>query len=167
MLTSPIPARPTTYKGVQMRSRLEAKAAQMYDAAGLVWTYEPQCFASESGQYLPDFRIGESAYFEVKPFAYFAEPLNFYVLSEVQHRMEIILESEPSASLAIHCPDKPRGIDPIVAAFTGQTFLYHSEVRRFWMVHREILPQFACLPLPSGLETAADIAGGFRLGEFA
>lgn len=48
-------ARPTTYKGIEMRSRLEAGCATWLDEVGLGWEYEPQCFASDRGQYLPDF----------------------------------------------------------------------------------------------------------------
>jgi hypothetical protein len=53
-----IKARPTIYKGIQMRSRLEAAYAQHLDADNYPWEYEPECFADETGQYLPDFRIG-------------------------------------------------------------------------------------------------------------
>lgn len=69
-----IPARPTIYGGVRMRSRLEAAYAEQFDAFGWKWQYEPECFATpEDGQYLPDFRLhlqtGSSpVYVEVKPF---------------------------------------------------------------------------------------------------
>lgn len=76
-----IAARPTTYKGIRMRSRLEAGYAAWLDKWGFTWEYEPQCFATERGQYLPDFllhnvpivdgdprRNTESVYVEVKPF---------------------------------------------------------------------------------------------------
>lgn len=49
-------ARQTTYKGVRMRSRTEALyAASLHGIA--TWEYEPECFADEHGQYLPDFRV--------------------------------------------------------------------------------------------------------------
>lgn len=71
-----IPARPTLYKGIQMRSRLEADFAGMIDRQGWEWAYEPECFASEGGQWLPDFRImakdGNPIYVEVKPFGFLA-----------------------------------------------------------------------------------------------
>ena len=54
---TPMKARPTTYKGVRMRSRLEAGFAQWCDEIGLPWEYEPECFATEEGQYLPDFLL--------------------------------------------------------------------------------------------------------------
>lgn len=66
--------RPTTYKGVEMRSRLEARYAAWLDKHGFDWEYEPKCFATDEGQYLPDFRItvhfagqDRTAYIEVKP----------------------------------------------------------------------------------------------------
>ena len=69
--------RPTTYKGIKMRSRLEAGFAQWCDGEypPIPWEYEPACFAGDDGrQYLPDFKIrmelvGEvrSFYVEVKP----------------------------------------------------------------------------------------------------
>lgn len=51
-------ARPTIYRGVQMRSRLEATVAEWLDAQSLVWKYEGPAYGSEDGQYLPDFQIG-------------------------------------------------------------------------------------------------------------
>lgn len=46
-----IPAIPTTYKGIEFRSRLEAKWAVMFDLLGWKWEYEP--FDIEG--YIPDF----------------------------------------------------------------------------------------------------------------
>lgn len=48
--------RATLYKGTLMRSRLEADYAGHLDRRGLLWEYEPVCFASDDGQWLPDFR---------------------------------------------------------------------------------------------------------------
>lgn len=50
-------ARPTVYKGIQMRSRLEAGFAAWLDGEGIDWEYEPSAFGSERGQYLPDFEL--------------------------------------------------------------------------------------------------------------
>lgn len=51
-------ARPTLYKGVRMRSRLEALYAAWLDNHQLdKWTYEPMAFGSPDGQYLPDFFV--------------------------------------------------------------------------------------------------------------
>jgi hypothetical protein len=95
-----IKARPTTYKGVQMRSRLEAKFAAWLDEWGWQWSYEPQCFAGDGGQYLPDFQtdmggfLPERSYIEVKPDVADAD--------EALRRMHVVLESEPSASLFVY-----------------------------------------------------------------
>lgn len=64
-------ARPTSYRGTSMRSRLEATFAQALDAAGIAWEYEPLALAGRAGQWLPDFRIassdGSRVYVEVRP----------------------------------------------------------------------------------------------------
>ena len=68
-------ARPTTYNGIEMRSRLEAKYAAWLDRVNIRWTYEPKCYASEAGQYLPDFElhgvhllgVERTVFVEVKP----------------------------------------------------------------------------------------------------
>lgn len=103
--------RQTFYKGVKMRSRLEATAAALFDRYAVEWQYEPMCFASEMGQYLPDFLVmgmvegcGDDrchvemglTYVEVKP----AE----LTTKEVMRRMEIVWESDPSAHLLVLDP---------------------------------------------------------------
>lgn len=99
-------ARPTIYRGIQMRSRLEATWAALFDTKTprkmlpfvQSWDYEPLCFGGPSGQYLPDFRLRcnyphpWTCYAEVKPI----DPSNPQSLME---RMEIILLSEPDAYL--------------------------------------------------------------------
>ena len=92
-------ARPTTYMGIPMRSRLEARMAAHLDAAGEPWEYEPRAFANRSGQYLPDFYLAPSEEFkapiflEVKPTLEQAEA--------VLGRVEIILDSVPGAWLMV------------------------------------------------------------------
>lgn len=93
-------ARPTTYNGVPMRSRLEARFAAFLDRSGFTWEYEPRAFASEQGQYLPDFRVSDAGarsdmYVEVK-----GPDAGVVVLCGAMARMEIIHASEPRASLA-------------------------------------------------------------------
>jgi hypothetical protein len=64
--------RPTLYKGIRMRSRLEAKYAAYLDLYEVPWEYEPECFAGPEGQWLPDFRYGTgNSYVEVKPMELF------------------------------------------------------------------------------------------------
>lgn len=66
-----IKAKPTRYKGIQFRSRLEARWAAFFDKLGWQWEYEPCDF---NGWY-PDFVIfGQGPiYVEVKPVIEFPE----------------------------------------------------------------------------------------------
>jgi hypothetical protein len=51
-----IEAKPTTYAGIEMRSRLEAGWAASLDQLGIEWEYEPETIRLESGAwYVPDF----------------------------------------------------------------------------------------------------------------
>ncbi len=102
-----IPARPTVYKGIQMRSRLEADYASALDRDGEKWEYEPTCFAGPDGQWLPDFRIGhDGIYVEVKP-AYLIEwdtpDLDgvYERVDKVLRRMTVAWLSEPQAPLQL------------------------------------------------------------------
>lgn len=55
---SEIKAIETYYKGYRFRSRLEARWAVFFDAAGIEYEYEPEGFRLEDGScYLPDFKI--------------------------------------------------------------------------------------------------------------
>jgi hypothetical protein len=98
-------ARPTTFNGVQMRSRLEARYAEWLHSYGLDWEYEPRCFASSGGQYLPDFLIRDvwflsdkrDVYVEVKP---------VMPTEDIFERMSVIWASEPDALLALESVDE-------------------------------------------------------------
>jgi len=59
---------PTTYGGVQFRSRLEASVAAHFDKIGLRWDYEPEGFELlDRTRYLPDFYLPQArAWLEVK-----------------------------------------------------------------------------------------------------
>lgn len=98
-------ARPTTYKGIQMRSRLEATFASTLDAEGIPWEYEPRAFANERGQYLPDFLL--------PPFDNRLRPIYVEVKPTVEHafvaleRMQIIWDSEPDAVLSVWTGNGP------------------------------------------------------------
>lgn len=62
-----IQAIPTTYAGVNFRSRLEARWAAMFDLLGLEWDYEPPI---DLAGWIPDFSIATPVlpvYVEVKP----------------------------------------------------------------------------------------------------
>ena len=66
---SEIKAIETVYNGYKFRSRLEARWAVFFDAAGIKYEYEPQGFELSDGtKYLPDFYLPEYDWFvEVKP----------------------------------------------------------------------------------------------------
>lgn len=59
----------TVYNGYHFRSRLEARWAVFFDAAGVKYEYEPEGFELEDGtKYLPDFYLPTfGVYAEVKP----------------------------------------------------------------------------------------------------
>jgi hypothetical protein len=115
-----IKARPTKYKGIQMRSRLEARFAESLDRVGCSWEYEPECFADETGQYLPDFVIRcarTSVYIEVKPTSRAAS-------DALTGRMPVILSSDPEAEIWAASPLK---MDPPHAPNTHRWFLRSPE----------------------------------------
>lgn len=58
----------TVYNGYRFRSRLEARWAVFFDAAGIKYEYEPEGFELEDGtRYLPDFYLPEMGkFFECK-----------------------------------------------------------------------------------------------------
>ena len=59
-LPAPNRAIPTTYKGVQMRSRMEARCAFFLDLMGWDWEYEPESIMLHTGvPFRPDFRANE------------------------------------------------------------------------------------------------------------
>jgi hypothetical protein len=83
--------RPTTYRGILMRSRLEADYAAALDRIGADWEYEPECFASGDGQWLPDFYVN-GVWTELKP-----SDLTATEIAAQIRRISVIWESEPEA----------------------------------------------------------------------
>lgn len=58
----------TRYGGCRFRSRLEARWAVAFDAAGLRWDYEPQGYVINGRPYLPDFYLPQAGcWVEIKP----------------------------------------------------------------------------------------------------
>lgn len=119
--------RPTTYKGIAMRSRLEARYAQWLDGLDVTWLYEPKCFADEHGQYLPDFLLRDvyiagrsrDVYVEVKPTRMAKSDI-----AQVVERQSIIWTSEPEAVLVLEvaeatCPVVRLPPDLHAPAFIG------------------------------------------------
>jgi hypothetical protein len=48
---------PTTYRGIEFRSRFESEVAMLLDKMGLDWQYEPKSFLLPGGHYMPDFFV--------------------------------------------------------------------------------------------------------------
>jgi hypothetical protein len=91
-----LPPRATTYNGIPMRSRFEARVAAWLDARGIQWSYEPMAFAGREGQYLPDFQLlGREVYLEVKG------QLDQAGRVRAQNQMEVVLASQPGAYLLL------------------------------------------------------------------
>lgn len=125
-----IPARPTTYNGIRMRSRLEARFAAKLDEWRAQWTYEPLAYANAHGQYLPDFRLapvlGDDGSIEVPPAFIEVRPTwerGFLALTS----MQIIWDSEPSALLLITVPESP-----MVMVASGKHRHWHVEHMDVW-----------------------------------
>lgn len=103
-----IPSRPTVYKGTKMRSRLEADYAAHMDRNGEAWEYEPTCFASDDGQWLPDFRVGKNRVLVEVKSAHLLErdededSITFSDrIDVILKRMTIAWQSEPNAPLQL------------------------------------------------------------------
>jgi len=97
-------ARPTTYRGIRMRSRLEAKVAQWLDESEATWEYEPRAYADEHGQYLPDFEVrlpGDDAWSHV---FIEAKPTLEQALKALE-RVQIIWSSLPRVALMVWSDD--------------------------------------------------------------
>ncbi len=112
-------ARPTIYRGIPMRSRLEARAAAGMDDIEVPWLYEPRAYAGRGGQYLPDFEVHPGT-----PKRYFVEVRPTEERARAAFpQMEIILESEPDAFLMVVFPDPDGHGD------RWGVFMSHSEAR--------------------------------------
>lgn len=63
-----ITAIPTTYRGVEFKSRFEAQAALLFDLLDWEWEYEPQSFMLPNGvPYTPDFLVpGQNLFVECR-----------------------------------------------------------------------------------------------------
>lgn len=123
-----VQARSTLYKGIQMRSRLEADFARFLDRTDRPWRYEPQCFADERGQYLPDFEVGHRSYIEVKPASFPDEQID-----PVLDRMAIIWSSQPDARLALVCYEYGVGIHGQVVADSGREWWSVDSLGNQWL----------------------------------
>lgn len=107
-------ARPTTYKGAKMRSRLEAGFAAWLDEWRFYWEYEPQAFGGSRGQYLPDFRLTNvrcswlelpaEVFVEVKRAKWHEDSVDAF--EKLFRSMATIWESLPDAVLLLASPER-------------------------------------------------------------
>lgn len=92
-------AKETMYAGVTFRSKLEAKWAVMLDTLGMRWEYEPKCFGTPEGGYLPDFFVKSPSPFwiEVKG----PEPIErdyvraMYVVKQTKQKFRFLVGPVP------------------------------------------------------------------------
>jgi hypothetical protein len=89
-------ARPTTYKDIEFRSRLEVRFAWHLDGLGEKWAYEPRVYGPKGRGYLPDFQIlgaVHPTFIEVKPTIAQAEA--------AKAKVSVIWETHPDALILI------------------------------------------------------------------
>ena len=94
--------RETLYKGIKMRSRLEADFAGFLDRSGVEWDYEKPCFAGPGGQWLPDFRLPGAevpVYFEIKPRSLLDD--EDFDVDAILERMSVAWLTDPVAILQL------------------------------------------------------------------
>jgi hypothetical protein len=104
MTTTTIAAIPTTYRGVRMRSRLEAKWARMFDQLGWRWEYEPLDFDG----WIPDFLIHTAT---PKPLLVEVKPI-FRLEDDVRLKIETALDYRGAVARADRRDvDRPLGSD--------------------------------------------------------
>jgi len=89
-----------------MRSRLEADYAAYLDREQADWEYEPECYASPDGQWLPDFRVmfkGDSGplLVELKPAGRLEEDYMSSAIDEHLAKMTIAWASATDLSLSL------------------------------------------------------------------
>jgi len=108
-----VKAKPTRYKGIRMRSRLEATAARTLDGYEIPWKYEPRIFSRRFRKgtgYKPDFQLWPGSaspwYVEIKPTGlYDRQPAAR--LRAALDKMSVIRDSEPDAVFVLWLVDSP------------------------------------------------------------
>lgn len=85
----------TRYKGHRFRSRLEARWAVFFDAAGIKWIYEQEGFEVNGKPYLPDFYLPGLGYFEVRGRYEYDDQLMQEFANEIGEPLFIAFEEIP------------------------------------------------------------------------
>lgn len=104
---SEIKAIETTYNGYRFRSRLEARWAVFFDAAGIRYEYENEGLdLGSAGRYLPDFfLVGLSCWFEVKDSGFVGRALGRAEESRESKEFDKILAAADSGRIVLACGD--------------------------------------------------------------
>jgi hypothetical protein len=131
---SPIRPIETRYRGHRFRSRLEARWAVFFDAAGIEWRYEAEGFDVNGRRYLPDFWLPKlESFVEIKPdeeSAKAAEPLLRELVCATGHRA-ILIAGIPF----VDAPPKIIRIEPS-AGDSGETFVFNDHWRQCSLCNR-------------------------------
>ena len=87
---------PTTYKGINMRSKMEARTAYILDQLELDWKYEPKSFMLKNGMsYIPDFYIPElDTWVEVKGVMEEKDKKQIEQFNEEEHEILLLMEDK-------------------------------------------------------------------------
>jgi len=124
----------TKYKGYRFRSRLEARWAVFFDAAGIAWEYEKEGYdlGGGLGGYLPDFWLPQvQMWAEVKPTAFSdIEIAKCFELAKVTGHPCLMLDGVPDATnyYAIH-PVRVFEDTNGIASFIDDVFLNSRYLR--------------------------------------
>jgi hypothetical protein len=114
------PAKPVTYKGVEMRSQLEAQTARALDRIGVAWHYEPTRYADESGQFTPDFKLPSVRVVGWRAIPRYTTPL--HIEARPSHEEQWRRKNERDAAILAHSSDDPLlfvGLGEMAAALLG------------------------------------------------
>jgi hypothetical protein len=148
-VTGVIKARPTLYKGIQMRSRLEADFAGYLDRQGFEWEYESECYAGPDDQWLPDFHIRRPGdqwmCVELKPAGLWLRVgMDIEKIGALLRKMTVAWLTEPDAELKLVFWE--HGSDGCAALISGIPGLWRGHR---WVVNVGAWPT---LPWPYGPE---------------
>lgn len=116
-MTQRLKAIPTTYHGIEFRSKLEAKYAQAFDRLGIVWEYEGRGFRFDDGTcYCPDFYMPElDVFFEVKGVL---DNTSINKLVNLANERQTVIVGKPDGSMMLYAlPDESRDYNGIDGGF--------------------------------------------------
>ena len=124
-----IKAIPTTYRGINMRSRLEAKWACVFDQLGWKWEYEPLDFNG----WIPDFIVDGHGHapllIEVKPFTSFDE--NHDLSAKISYALGSKLD-DYGIFVTRAYPMLVKPDDPCPVGWISESYIEAGELKLMW-----------------------------------